>query len=120
MSIRVCFVCLGNICRSPTAEAVMLQEVESAGLAHAILIDSAGTSAHHIGESPDTRSTQAAAERGIPIGIINNAPTRADGLLEKVDPRMKTLGGVTQIPPTVIKFEVDQLAAVIPLVAAMV
>ncbi len=63
--VRLCFVCLGNICRSPTAEAVMKQLLASEGLDAAISIDSAGTCAHHIGESPDARSTEVARARGV-------------------------------------------------------
>ena len=63
--IVVCFVCLGNICRSPTAEAVMRHLVESEGLEHAISVDSAGTSRYHIGESPDARAQAAARRRGM-------------------------------------------------------
>jgi len=63
--IRVCFVCLGNICRSPTAEGVMAYLLEQEDLVDAIEIDSAGTSAYHVGESPDRRSTAAAQRRGI-------------------------------------------------------
>ena len=61
--MKVLFVCLGNICRSPTAEAVMKGLVESRQLS--IEIDSAGTAAYHIGKSPDARSQQAALKRGI-------------------------------------------------------
>jgi low molecular weight protein-tyrosine phosphatase len=63
--IRVCFVCLGNICRSPTAEGVMRQLVESAGLSAEVDVDSAGTAGYHAGAPPDHRSAQAAARRGI-------------------------------------------------------
>jgi protein-tyrosine phosphatase len=63
--IRVLFVCLGNICRSPTAEAVMAQFVAEAALEHAIELDSAGTGAWHVGSPPDERATVAAAARGI-------------------------------------------------------
>lgn len=63
--VRVCFVCLGNICRSPTAAGVMQWLVDEAGLSDRIEIDSAGTSAHHAGEKPDARSAAAAAVRGI-------------------------------------------------------
>ena len=63
--IRICFVCLGNICRSPTAEAVMRDLVERAGRAAEFEIDSAGTGAWHIGEEPDSRAQQAALERGV-------------------------------------------------------
>jgi protein-tyrosine phosphatase len=65
MSVRVCFVCLGNICRSPTAEGVFRRLVDNAGLAEAIEIDSAGTAAYHAGERPDRRSTAAAQARGV-------------------------------------------------------
>jgi protein-tyrosine phosphatase len=64
---RVLFVCLGNICRSPTAEGVMRALVREAGLEGEIEIDSAGTGAWHAGSSPDPRSTAAAARRGITL-----------------------------------------------------
>jgi protein-tyrosine phosphatase len=63
--IRVCFVCLGNICRSPTAEAVMRDLVARAGLAEHIEVDSAGTGDWHVGHPPDARSVGAARARGI-------------------------------------------------------
>jgi protein-tyrosine phosphatase len=56
-------VCLGNICRSPTAEVVFRQQVEVAGLSHRIEVDSAGTSDWHKGEPPDSRSVHAASNR---------------------------------------------------------
>ena len=61
-SISVLFVCLGNICRSPTAEAVFKQKAAQAGLN--IEIDSAGTHGYHIGNPPDKRSQAAGVERG--------------------------------------------------------
>ncbi len=64
---RVLFVCLGNICRSPTAEGVMRALVREAGLEDRIEVDSAGTGSWHIGDSPDTRATAAARERGIAL-----------------------------------------------------
>lgn len=67
MKIRVCFVCLGNICRSPTAEGIMRDLVMKAGLEHAIEVSSAGTGAYHVGEGPDSRSRQTARERGITL-----------------------------------------------------
>jgi protein-tyrosine phosphatase len=66
--IRICFVCLGNICRSPTAEGVMRHLVREAELEHAIEVDSAGTAAYHAGEPPDRRSQAAARRRGIALG----------------------------------------------------
>jgi protein-tyrosine phosphatase len=62
---RILFVCLGNICRSPTAEAVMARLVAEAELEHTIELDSAGTGAWHVGSPPDERATAAAAARGI-------------------------------------------------------
>ena len=62
--IGVIFICMGNICRSPTAEAVFRHQVEQAGLAEQILIDSAGTHDYHIGDPPDARTQRAAKLRG--------------------------------------------------------
>lgn len=64
-SVGVLFVCLGNICRSPSSEGVFRQCVEQASLDHAIHIDSAGTGNFHIGLPPDSRAIAAAAKRGI-------------------------------------------------------
>jgi protein-tyrosine phosphatase len=62
--VSVCFVCLGNICRSPTAEAVMRHMVGEAGLAGHIDIDSAGTGNWHVGDAPDERAQRAGRRRG--------------------------------------------------------
>jgi protein-tyrosine phosphatase len=62
--VRVLFVCLGNICRSPTADGVFRRFVEDAGLSHAIECESAGTHAYHVGEGADPRSSRAAKRRG--------------------------------------------------------
>jgi len=62
--IRVCFVCLGNICRSPTADGIMTHLVKAAGLADQIGVDSAGTGAWHVGEPADRRAREVAARRG--------------------------------------------------------
>ncbi len=63
--VSVLFVCMGNICRSPTAQAVFEHLVATQGLHEQIRVDSAGTHAYHVGEQPDTRSQDAARERGI-------------------------------------------------------
>jgi len=62
--ISVLFVCMGNICRSPTAEAVFRHYVENAGLSGRIQMDSAGTHDYHIGDPPDERTHRAAQRRG--------------------------------------------------------
>jgi protein-tyrosine phosphatase len=76
--MRVLFVCLGNICRSPTAEGVMRKLVREAGLEDRIEIDSAGTGGWHIGASPDERSTAAARARGIALSGAARSVTGAD------------------------------------------
>ncbi len=63
--VRICFVCLGNICRSPTAEGVMRKLITDRGFDGEIVIDSAGTGAYHAGERADARARQTAAGRGI-------------------------------------------------------
>lgn len=64
---KVCFVCLGNICRSPLAEGVFRRLVDSAGMSHAFEIDSAGTGGWHAGELPDPRSRAVAAAHGLAL-----------------------------------------------------
>jgi protein-tyrosine phosphatase len=76
--IRICFVCLGNICRSPTAEGIMLDLVAEAGLTEHIAIDSAGTGAWHVGERADARSREVADRRGVELPSIARRFERAD------------------------------------------
>lgn len=68
LKTRVLFVCMGNICRSPTAEGVFRRRAREAGLDALVEADSAGTHDYHIGEPPDARSQQAAARRGYDLG----------------------------------------------------
>ena len=68
--VRVLFVCLGNICRSPTAEGVFRHLVEKADLATRIVIDSAGTGEWHIGSPPDSRACRAAILRGYDLTLL--------------------------------------------------
>lgn len=68
--IKVLMVCMGNICRSPTAEGVFRAQVEAAGLAKQIHIDSAGTHDYHIGSPPDNRAQAAAAKRGYDLSRL--------------------------------------------------
>lgn len=78
MATRVLFVCLGNICRSPAAEAVFAKLVAEAGASDDFAIDSAGTGAWHIGERADARMRRAAENRGIAITSIARQVTRDD------------------------------------------
>ncbi|MEK7261830.1 MAG: low molecular weight protein-tyrosine-phosphatase [Pseudomonadota bacterium] len=79
MKIRVLFVCLGNICRSPTAEGAFRKLVQEQGLAKHVEIDSAGTHAYHVGAPPDARAQQAARQRGIDLsGLRGRQATARD------------------------------------------
>jgi protein-tyrosine phosphatase len=64
---QILFVCMGNICRSPTAEGVMRRFIEEAGLSGQIFVDSAGTHDYHVGEPPDPRAQAAARRRGFDL-----------------------------------------------------
>lgn len=77
--VTVLFVCMGNICRSPTAEAVFQKRLNDQGLQADIQIDSAGTHAYHIGNPPDARSTETALRRGYQMDALRaRQVTRAD------------------------------------------
>jgi protein-tyrosine phosphatase len=67
MATRVLFVCLGNICRSPAAEAAFQHAASEAGLANEFVVDSAGTGAWHVGEPADARMREAGRRRGIEV-----------------------------------------------------
>lgn len=68
--ISVLFVCMGNICRSPTAEGVFNHMVQELGTEDRFHLDSAGTHAYHVGESPDARAQQTAESRGVDLSYI--------------------------------------------------
>ena len=74
----VLFVCMGNICRSPTAEGVFRKLVADAGLADSIASDSAGTHAFHSGSAPDRRAQAAAERRGFELSDIRSRAITAD------------------------------------------
>ena len=67
--LRVLFVCLGNICRSPLAEGIMKHKLNAMGLKDQILVDSCGTSNYHIGDKPDSRTRENAERNGV---ILNH------------------------------------------------
>jgi protein-tyrosine phosphatase len=77
-SYKVLFVCLGNICRSPTAEGVLRHLAAHRAPGLALEIDSAGTGDYHIGSPPDPRSQRAALRRGIDIGSLRARQVAAD------------------------------------------
>ncbi len=66
-TVSVLFVCMGNICRSPTAQGALEKQISEADLPFRLLVDSAGTHAYHAGEAPDRRSVAAAERVGIDI-----------------------------------------------------
>lgn len=72
--ISILFVCMGNICRSPTAEGVFRKLIDDAGLSESIHIDSAGTHAYHKGEPPDRRAQAAAERRGYTLSALRARP----------------------------------------------
>lgn len=65
--VRVLFVCLGNICRSPSAEAMLRHLAAHQGVSNRLQVDSAGTAAYHLGEPPDPRMCEAALRRGLDL-----------------------------------------------------
>jgi protein-tyrosine phosphatase len=76
--MRILLVCLGNICRSPTAEAALREALEAAGLSDRVELDSAGTGDWHIGHPPDARMRQAAADVGLVLEGQARLVTPAD------------------------------------------
>ncbi len=70
MTCKLLFVCLGNICRSPAAEAVFQQLVKTQNLEAKYIVDSAGTGGWHVGGKPDSRMIMAASKRGVNISSI--------------------------------------------------
>ncbi len=76
--IRVLFVCMGNICRSPTAHGIFRRLVEEAGLEGLVEIDSAGTHAYHVGKAPDPRAQQTARGRGLELSDLRARQIRPE------------------------------------------
>lgn len=80
--VKVLFVCMGNICRSPTAEAVLRHEAERMGMGDRIFIDSAGTHAYHVDQSPDQRAQHAAKRRGYDLSRLRGRQVCAEDFRE--------------------------------------
>lgn len=109
--VRVLFVCMGNICRSPTAEAVMKQLVRDAELADKIYVESAGTHGYHIGNPPDARSREAGERRGYIFDSFARKVSRSD--FEEFDYILamdeENLAGLRSIAPRQGRAEVSLL-----------
>ena len=78
--MRILFVCLGNICRSPMAEGLFRRELERRGIDHLVEVDSAGTGSWHIGEPPDGRAQRAIARRGVDISALRGRQVKRPDL----------------------------------------
>ncbi len=76
--MRVLFVCLGNICRSPTAEGMFRRLLDERGLAHRVQVDSCGIGDWHVGKAPDPRTREAAARRGVDLSALRARQLAAD------------------------------------------
>ena len=76
--IRILFVCLGNICRSPTAHGVFARLLDNRGLGEHIQVDSAGTGDWHIGHQPDARTQRAAQQRGYDLSYLRARQVKAE------------------------------------------
>ncbi|GAA3934769.1 low molecular weight protein-tyrosine-phosphatase [Litoribacillus peritrichatus] len=80
--MKILFVCLGNICRSPTADGVFRKVIKQAGLDGAVYVDSAGTAGWHIGKSPDGRSSEVALSRGYDLSLLRSRQVSSDDFSE--------------------------------------
>ena len=80
--VKILFVCMGNICRSPMAEGVFRRMLEDVGLAEQVYVDSAGTHSYHIGAPPDTRSQATALRRGVDLRNLRARLVTASDLAE--------------------------------------
>jgi protein-tyrosine phosphatase len=76
--MKILFVCLGNICRSPLAEALLLHKIKEHGLEDKFQVNSCGTANYHIGEPPDQRTVKNAAKNGITIHHLGRQLTASD------------------------------------------
>lgn len=76
--LRILMVCMGNICRSPTAEGVLRQRLDKAGLGQRVAVDSAGTYGGHVGDPPDPRAVRHAAQRGVDLARLRARQVTAE------------------------------------------
>ena len=80
--VKVLFVCMGNICRSPTAHGVFQAMVDEQGLDDRIMVDSAGTHSYHIGSPPDMRSQDIARSRGVDLTALRARQFESDDFVD--------------------------------------
>lgn len=80
--IKVLFVCLGNICRSPSADAMLRKKVAELGLQERVVVDSSGTANWHVGKQPDERSIQHGAKRGYDLTVLRARQACSDDFNE--------------------------------------
>ena len=80
--VKVLFVCLGNICRSPTADGIFQKLVADAGLTKRISVDSAGTAGWHQGKAPDPRTVAAASKRGFDLSLLRSRQVKRSDFSE--------------------------------------
>lgn len=78
----ILFVCMGNICRSPTAEGVFLAKARAAGLLDSLRVESAGTHLHHVGEAPDPRAQAYASKRGFDLSTQRARQVKAEDFVK--------------------------------------
>ena len=79
---KILFVCMGNICRSPSAEGILVNKVKTESIDKKFIIDSCGTHGYHEGQGPDPRSIEVALLRG--ICLLYTSPSPRDGLLSRM------------------------------------
>ncbi|WXL27389.1 low molecular weight protein-tyrosine-phosphatase [Ectopseudomonas mendocina] len=108
--MRILFVCLGNICRSPTAEAVLRHKLQEAGLDGRVEVDSAGTSDWHVGKQADSRTRRAAQHRGYDMSALRGRQAVPEDfqrfdLILAMD--KSNLSNLQQIQPHSAKAELD-------------
>ena len=112
--VKVLFVCMGNICRSPTAHGVFQSRVDAEGLGESILVDSAGTHSYHIGSPPDRRSQAVAKARGIDLGGLSARRFISEDFVEfdyLVAMDLSNLADMLSIKPETATAEVELMLA---------
>ena len=82
LKTKILFVCMGNICRSPSAEGIMRTLLKDANIGHLVDVASAGTHAYHVGEAPDPRALAVAKKRGFDMTGISSRQVTADDYID--------------------------------------